>query len=135
VSVIKITQALFDNLSNVVPEIKTAWQNTDFTAPSASVAYQVPTILFSQPDDQEFGARHTQTGVLKIKLYYPSGQGSAPMLEQAELIRHQFKKSTSLVSDDLVVNIHKTPEIAEIEPEDGRFVGVVTIYFISHIEG
>lgn len=125
--------ALETALAAMAPSLATAWENTAFAPPASSVPYQRAYILFSTPDNQEFGASHIQQGIFQINLLYPLQAGPADAADRAELIRASFRRGFSFTNSGVTVNITRTPEVGQGLPDGDRWLVPVKVRFSSFI--
>lgn len=125
--------ALESALNSMVPSVLTAWENVSFSPPASSVPYQRSYILFSTPDNPEFGSSHIELGIFQINLLYPLQAGPADAADRAELLRATFRRGSSFTNSGVTVNITRTPEVGQGLPDGDRWLVPVKIRFSSFI--
>ena len=127
-----IRAALETALAGVSPALSTAWENSDFT-PVSGTPYQACHILFSSPDNAQFGDSYQEIGYMQIDLRYPLGVGTSAINTRAQLLRSTFERGNSLVNGGVTTIIQKTPEVMPGRVEDDRWVVSVIVRFYSNI--
>lgn len=127
-SVSEIRTTLENELSNIRPELPTAWENVKFT-PVSGVPFQKVNFLFSNPDQTTIRQDYSQSGYMQVTLFYPLQQGPGEAMERAEMIRNTFRAGDRLDS----VIISRTPEIGAGRTDGDRYMVPVFVRFISFI--
>lgn len=131
-SVVKIRAALETALNSMTPSLSVAWENVAFT-PVAGTPYQQAAVLFATPENNEFGARHRETGYMQVKLMYPLSVGTATSAARAELLRTTFARGNTFTNGGVSVMINKTPTIRPGNVEGDRWAVAVIIDFYANI--
>lgn len=133
-SQVKIRAALEVALNAIAPALATAWENSAFVPPAASVPYQQAFMLFAEPDDPEAGhAVHIQRGIFQINLLYPIGVGDATARARAKVLIDTFYRSRSFTSGGVTVSVERTPEAGQGTVDGDRWLIPVKIRFFSQI--
>ena len=127
-----IRAALETALSGMSPTLDTAWENSDFT-PVTGTAYQRVHILFTSPDNTQYGDTYQETGYMQVDLMYPSGAGTSAVNARAELLRSTFTRGNSFTSSGVTTIIQKTPEVMPGRAEEDRWAVSVVIRFYANI--
>lgn len=131
-SVVKIRAALEATLDAMSPALSTARENVAFS-PVAGTPFQYVNILFSTPDNSEFGSNYIEQGYMQVTLKYPLQTGSGAAAARAELIRSTFKRGNSFASGGVTTTIERTPEIGAGMPDGDRWSVVCKIRFSAQI--
>jgi hypothetical protein len=131
-SIVKIRSALETALNNISPVLDTAWENTQFE-PQTGTAYQRAYLIFTEPNNQEYGSNYQELGFLQVDLIYPLLSGPSASDVRFELIRDAFKRGTSFVYSGVTVTINRTPYISPAYVSGDRFIRPVKIRFYANI--
>lgn len=131
-SVIKIRAALEVAINSMSPSLSTAWENVPFT-PIAGTAYQRAYLLFSDPNNQEYGSNYQEIGILQIDLNYPLMTGPSASDTRIELIRATFKRGNSFTNSGVIVTINRTPSVHPAYVAGDRYIRPVKIRFYANI--
>lgn len=131
-SVLKIRRALESGLNAITPALSTAWQNDAFV-PVTGTPWQRVDILYTEPDNIEFGNVFRQDGFMQVSLFYPLKVGTATAETRAELIRSTFKRGNTYTNSGVDVIVDKTPEITQGRRDDDWWNVNVRIRFFAHI--
>lgn len=101
--------------------------------PTKDVAYQTVQILTQDPENPTFGSNFwREKGMMRVRLYYPDGQGPGPIILQAEKIRNRFPRGLTITEGGAEVHIQRTPSISTGVVVGDRYVVTVDIkYFVS----
>lgn len=127
-----ITTALETALAAQAPTFPTAWENVDFKPTQA--AYQVCTVLFSQPDNPTLGGGFfRQRGYMQVQLRYPLGEGKQPAVARAEALQAAFPRGASFASGGITTRIVRSSEIGTGYTDENRFIVNVKIWFMADI--
>ena len=133
-SLSKIRAALEVGLNGMTPAMPTAFENTKFTPPDKSVAYQMVTMLPASPENPAVGAQHRrEVGLMQVSLRYPFDAGTQPATWRAELIQARFRRGSTWVKDGVTVIVDLTPTIAPGRISEDRFVVDVSIPYYADI--
>lgn len=112
-----------------------AWENMYFQS-VGDVPYEQVHHVRGRPDNPTFGAPfHRERGYMQVNLFYPLHQGSAAIMNRAELIRSTFSRSSSFTVDEVTVIIEQTPTIGDAapDPSNDRFMVPVKIFYYANI--
>lgn len=131
-SVVSIRAALETALNGMSPALSTEWENVAF-APVAGTPYQIVNVLFAEPENVEYGARHREVGYMQVKLMYPLQTGTATAAARAQLLRTTFERGNTFTSGGVTVMISRTPEIQPGTTEGDRYAINVIIRFYANI--
>lgn len=123
--------ALETALNAMIPALPTVFENQDYK-PVPNVAFQTSNIVFSTPNNEEYGPNWQDLGIWVINLFYPPQQGPAATDARFELIRDTFARGKSFTLGGVVVTINSTPELAPAYNEDGFFVRPIRIRFYAN---
>jgi len=133
VSVIAVKTALELAVAAITPTIETSWENDDFQ-PTVGTPFQKVYVLWTTPDNIEFGPVFRQVGILQISLFYPVKGGTLDIQTRAELVRSTFKRGNSYSNSGIAVIISKTPNIKPGMRDKDRWMIPIDIEFFAHIE-
>lgn len=129
----KIKKALELHLSTIAPALSTAYEGVSFT-PVVGTPYQRVILVPRKPKNTTMGDDHyREVGEFQIFLCYPTNQGTGNALARADVIRSHFQRGTSLIEDDIVVQINYTPQIGGSSIAGDRLVVPVIIPYSVEI--
>lgn len=131
-SFLDVREALETQLDALLPALPTAWENLDFKPPS-TLPYQEAFLLPAEPENAEFGPMFTERGLLQVTLCYALGAGPKAAADRAQLVRAQFRRGLSLVSNGTVVTIERTPEIGVAQIDDARYRVPVRVRWYANV--
>ena len=111
----------------------TAFEGTGFE-PKGDTPYQKVCLLPLNPENPTLGDDYyREIGVFQIMLMYPKDKGTGAIQEQAELIQKHFKRGTTLIKDDKVIIINRTPSISSVNLNNARLEVTVRISYYCEI--
>jgi hypothetical protein len=118
--------ALCDHLKDLSLDYLIAWPDVNFTPPKSGkflevLAFNNPTQTISMDNS---GVQH-ETGLFRVNVYWPIGQGRTAPLVVADSIKDHFAKGTSLADG---ARIDQAPWVgSSLRSEAGPFKGHYTI--------
>lgn len=123
--------ALITALEAMSPSLTTIETNEAFNDHVVDEAYQRADVLFSEPDNAEYGANFQDRGFMQVTLCYPLAQSLDDIMARVELLRTTFRRGASFISGSTTVTVNRTPQIMPGQAEDTVFSVPVRIPFTA----
>ena len=132
-SYVVIRSLLEVRLNAITPNIQTAFENVPFT-PVNPTPWQRINLLPARTLNPTLGdSFKRETGIFQVTLNYPENAGPAAAATQAELIRAQFVRGTSLISGKVRVLIDEAPYVSPAMSDGGWYRLPISIPFIADV--
>lgn len=131
----KIRRALEIRLSQMSPELATAYENVAFE-PESGTPYQIVFMLYAEPDGVILGCGiRREIGIFQVTLMYPSDTAYGDCQARADAIRDWFPRGLSLSHDGQSVMISRHPSKITFGTEEDRYKVIVSIPFSADVIG
>lgn len=113
----------------------TAYENVAYT-PSPTIPYQMSRLVPLPVENPTLGDGYNrEVGFYQIVLSYPRGSGVGAMTTVADKIKKHFKRGVTLVVDNDVIIIDRSPELAPTYINDNRTEMIIRVrYYCEQFE-
>lgn len=120
------------HLNLLTPNISMAFENVSFK-PVVNVPYQKLRLIPFDAVNPTFGGDYyREVGTFQIVLCYPSNTGMGEAIDQAELIKSHFKRSTTISENNIEIIIQRTPSIGAGFVDSDRYcVPIRIMYYVN----
>lgn len=126
-TILKATIALDKRLKTAYPSITIIYENQQVVPPTNAIYFRTQHVLL-EPIDPVLGSRYRREPInYQVFIVSPTNKGSGEALTKAEEIQELFKRGTTIVVDNLRIQIFNTPQIASAISISDKFVVPVII--------